>query len=74
MSRSLGQHDESLSHTLAFCSALRPNGAGGARGASRSGSASVTTMLALFTREVECKMASVRLRSLMTIAHVTRSA
>jgi hypothetical protein len=38
----------------------RPNGAGGARGASRAGSASVTTMHALFTTEVECKMASVR--------------
>ena len=38
----------------------RPNGAGGARGASRSGSTSVTTMHALFTRKVECKMASGR--------------
>src|SRR2546429_247885 len=35
----------------------RPNGAGGARGASWSGSASVTTMHALFTREGECKIA-----------------
>jgi hypothetical protein len=34
--------------------------AGGARGASRSGSASVPTMHARFTRKVECKMASVR--------------
>src|SRR6266511_1617384 len=42
----------------------RPNGAGGARGASRSGSASVTvtTMHALFTSEVECKMASALMR------------
>jgi hypothetical protein len=38
----------------------RPNGAGGVRGASQSGSASVTIMHALFTTEVECKMASVR--------------
>ena len=38
----------------------RPNGAGGARRASRSGSTSVTTMHALFTRKVECKMASGR--------------
>jgi hypothetical protein len=30
----------------------------GARGASRSGSTSVTTMHALFTRKVECKMAA----------------
>jgi hypothetical protein len=38
----------------------RPNGAGGARGASRSGSASMTTLHAPFTTEVQCKMASVR--------------
>ena len=36
----------------------RPNGAGGARGANRSGSASVTSIHAPFTTEVECKMAS----------------
>ena len=34
----------------------RPRGAGGGRGASRSGSASVTTMHARFNGEVECKM------------------
>ena len=36
----------------------RPNGVGGARGANRSGSASVTSIHAPFTTEVECKMAS----------------
>jgi hypothetical protein len=39
---------------------IRRQEAGGARGASRSGSTSVTTMHALFTRKVECKMASGR--------------
>ena len=37
-----------------------PMALAGARGASRSGSASVPTMHALFTTEVECKMALVR--------------
>jgi hypothetical protein len=35
----------------------RPNGAGGARGANRSGSASMTSIHAPFTTEAECKMA-----------------
>ena len=38
----------------------RPNGTGGARGASPSGSASVTTIHAPFTTEVECKIAPVQ--------------
>jgi hypothetical protein len=48
----------------------REEGAGGVRGASRSGSASVTTMHALFTRKVECKMAPVQADpNPMTLAH-----
>ena len=49
----------------------RPNGSGGARGANRSGSASVTSIHAPFTTEVECKMASfthVRISGFMPLA------